>query len=90
MLFLEKRAQVAALIETPSKTYWDDGLGDGATLEDVIVVAKEFLMNIDPAVDSHLQALATWKGELLKAYGASDEQPPPELIYEILSTSYRG
>ena len=47
-------------------------------------------MNIDPAVDSHLQALATWKGELLKAYGAFDEQPPPELIYEILSTSYRG
>ena len=87
---LEKRAQVAALIETPSKTYWDNGLDHGATLEDVIVVAKELLMNIDPAVDSHLQALATKKGELLKAYGAFDEQPPPELIDEILSTSSRG
>ena len=30
------------------------------------------------------------EGELLKAYGAFDEQPPPELLYDILSTFYRG
>ena len=56
-----KRAVVASMSEAPSKGYWEDGLSTSAALPGVVLVANEFWMTINPAVDGRLQTLATWK-----------------------------
>ena len=59
-------------------------------MQDVVLHAKEFLVAIDIALDCHVDALAAWKDELAKAYGAFNEGPPSAVGADIDATYYRG
>ena len=80
---VEKRAVVTSTVEAPSKHRWGDGLSASATLQDVVLLASEFLATASLAVDDHFHTLATRERDLVKACGASNDEPPTELVSEV-------